>query len=180
MTDIATVAVNFEWRNVVNDLEQSRQTLQETMNFMAALAAGIEPVIGRGACSMAYSAGRTLGAQFARNSQRTNDLGTALAEVRNVLTEHDCLWQFEAFHPSTRPSLIIKGEDGSEEILLVFRDCMIRQSLFRYGHAQKGSLCYMMYGFFAGALEAIMGRRAELAIIHAGENACLKCLKVHA
>lgn len=68
------------------------------------------------------------------------------------------------------------GED--EEVLLVFRDCMIRQSLFRFGHAQRGSLCNMMYGFFAGGLERILGREANLEIIHAGENACYKRLRV--
>jgi predicted hydrocarbon binding protein len=63
-------------------------------------------------------------------------------------------------------------------MLLVFRDCMIRQSLLRFGHPQQGSLCNMMYGFFAGALETIMGKKATLEIRHAGENACLKMLTV--
>ena len=62
--------------------------------------------------------------------------------------------------------------------MLVFRDCMIRQSLFLFGHAQRGSLCNMMYGFFAGALENIMGRQSRLEILHAGENACYKRLTI--
>jgi hypothetical protein len=37
----------------------------------------------------------------------------------------------------------------------------------------------MMYGFFSGAIEKIMGKKATLDIIHAGENACLKRLTVH-
>ncbi len=57
---------------------------------------------------------------------------------------------------------------------------MIRQALFRFGHPQEGSLCNMMYGFFAGALESIMGKKATLEIKHAGENACLKVLTVQA
>ena len=68
--------------------------------------------------------------------------------------------------------------DEGAEVLLVFRDCMIRQSLFRFGHSQKGSLCNMMYGFFAGALQNIMGCESSLEIVHAGENACLKKLVV--
>ena len=36
----------------------------------------------------------------------------------------------------------------------------------------------MMYGFFAGALETIMGKKTTLEIRHAGENACLKMLTV--
>ncbi len=62
--------------------------------------------------------------------------------------------------------------------MLVFRDCMIRQSLFMFGHHQKGSVCTMMFGFFAGALEMIMGRQSTLDIVHAGENACYKKLTV--
>ena len=64
--------------------------------------------------------------------------------------------------------------------MLAFRDCMIRQSLFVYGHAQKGSLCNMMFGFFAGALENITGRKSDLEIVHAGENACYKRLTLRA
>ena len=60
----------------------------------------------------------------------------------------------------------------------MFRDCMIRQALYCYGHDQKGSLCYMMYGFFSGALDNIMGVRSKLEIVHAGENACLKRLQL--
>jgi len=60
--------------------------------------------------------------------------------------------------------------------MLVFRDCMIRQSLFRFGHAQKGSLCNMMFGFFAGALQNVMDRESILEIVHSGENACYKRL----
>jgi hypothetical protein len=36
----------------------------------------------------------------------------------------------------------------------------------------------MMYGFFAGALQNIMGRESSLEIVHAGENACYKKLVV--
>jgi len=52
--------------------------------------------------------------------------------------------------------------------MLVFRDCMIRQSLFMFGHAQQGSLCNMMFGFFSGALENIMGRSCQLTIVSCG------------
>jgi len=41
---------------------------------------------------------------------------------------------------------------------------MIRQALFCFGHAQRGSLCTTMYGFFSGALETITGSKAELEI----------------
>jgi predicted hydrocarbon binding protein len=145
------------------------------MNFLGALATGIEDAIGRPANSMAYVAGKRLGKKLSRNAEKTEDIEKALASVRAVLEANSCLWQFETIMPKGRKSLIETTEDG-DEILIVFRDCMIRQSLFSFGHHQKGSLCNMMFGFFSGALENITGRRSQLKIIHAGENACLKQL----
>jgi len=162
----------------VEAILKKRRTLQETMNFMAALSAGIEPILGRGADSMTMSAGRNLGRKFSDGARRTDDLLEAIDEVRNILVANHCLWGFEPFKPQGQAELITRNEKGEAQILLVFRDCMIRQALFRFGHPQRGSLCNMMYGFFAGALETIMGRKATLEIRHAGENACLKMLTV--
>lgn len=164
----------------IHEIGKRRRTLQETMNFMAALSAGIEPILGRGASSMTMSAGRNLGRKFSENAAKTDDLLTAINEVRRVLEENHCLWGFEPFKPKEQQELITTNENGELQMLLVFRDCMIRQSLFRFGHPQQGSLCNMMYGFFAGALEMIMGKKTRLEIKHAGENACLKVLTVTA
>ncbi len=162
----------------MEEILKKRRTLQETMNFMAALSAGIEPILGRGANSMTMSAGRNLGRKFSEGASRTNDLLEAVAEVRRILVNNNCLWNFEPFQPVGQDQLITQNDRGQSQMLLIFRDCMIRQSLFRFGHAQQGSLCNMMYGFFAGALESIMGKKATLEIKHAGENACLKVLTV--
>ena len=162
----------------IHEIRKKRRTLQETMNFMAALSAGIEPILGRGANSMTMSAGRNLGRKFSQDANRTEDLMSAIQEVRRVLESNNCLWGFEPFKPTAQEDMIVTNEKGEREILLVFRDCMIRQSLFRFGHPQQGSLCNMMYGFFAGALETIMGKKARLEIKHAGENACLKLLTI--
>ena len=164
----------------MEEILKKRRTLQETMNFMAALSAGIEPILGRGANSMTMSAGRNLGRKFSENAKQTDDLLEAVDEVRRVLVENNCLWLFEPFKPEGQAEMITKNEKGESQILLVFKDCMIRQALFRFGHPQQGSLCNMMYGFFAGALESIMGKKATLEIKHAGENACLKVLTVQA
>ena len=164
----------------IHEIRKKRRTLQETMNFMAALSAGIEPILGRGANSMTMSAGRNLGRKFSQDVNKTDDLLTAIEEVGRVLANNHCLWGFEPFKPGSQDELISINEDGERQMLLVFRDCMIRQSLFRFGHPQQGSLCNMMYGFFAGALENIMGKKARLEIKHAGENACLKILTVAA
>ena len=164
----------------IHEIRKKRRTLQETMNFMAALSAGIEPILGRGANSMTMSAGRNLGRKFSETAAKTDDLLAAVEEVRRVLEENHCLWEFEPFKPKSQAELITINGNGERQMMLVFRDCMIRQSLFRFGHPQQGSLCNMMYGFFAGALENIMGRKAKLEITHAGENACLKVLTVAA
>jgi len=164
----------------VEELLKKRRTLQETMNFMAALSAGIEPILGRGASSMTMSAGRNLGRKFSEGARHTDDLLEAIDEVRSILVANSCLWGFEPFKPVDQSELVAVTENGSRQVLLVFRDCMIRQALFRFGHPQQGSLCNMMYGFFAGALESIMGKKASLEIKHAGENACLKVLTVEA
>lgn len=162
----------------MDEILKKRRTLQETMNFMAALSAGIEPILGRGANSMTMSAGRSLGREFSEEAQKTDDLLEAIDEVRKILANNNCLWGFEPFKPASREQMITINEEGQKQIQLVFRDCMIRQALFRFGHPQEGSLCNMMYGFFAGALESIMGKKATLEIQHAGENACLKLLTV--
>ncbi|WP_457575258.1 hypothetical protein [Desulfomarina sp.] len=164
----------------MEEILKKRRTLQETMNFMVALSAGIEPILGRGANSMTMSAGRNLGRKFSEDARKTDDLLEAVEEVRNILVANSCLWGFEPFKPEGQEEFVCRNEKGDFEMLLVFRDCMIRQALFRFGHPQQGSLCNMMYGFFAGALESIMGKKATLTIKHAGENSCLKKLTVAA
>ena len=61
---------------------------------------------------------------------------------------------------------------------LVFRHCMVRCALFRYSHEQKQSLCMMNHGMFCGYLQNVLGKRAELLIVHAGQSACLKELVI--
>lgn len=161
----------------MDTLQEARWELQETMRFLGAVAAGIEDAVGQTANSITYLAGKELGHRFSEHARRTDDIEEALAEVRRILKDNHCLWEFEVFKPSSRPTLVETTADG-DSIMLVFRDCMIRQSLFTFGHPQKGSVCTMMFGFFAGALESIMGRQSTLDIVHAGENACYKKLTV--
>lgn len=155
-----------------------RDTLREAMGFLGALASGTEEALGARANRVSFAAGKRLGRKFTENAKRTTVLAEALEELRRVLDEAHCLWHFEVFVAS-REGLFADGtaEDG-DSVMLVFRDCMIRQSLFLFGHEQKGSLCNLMFGFFSGALEQITGKNATLEIVHAGENACLKRLVV--
>jgi predicted hydrocarbon binding protein len=147
------------------------------MVFLGAIASGTEQAIGESANSISYLAGVNLGKKLSEGIPHTNDIQQALVSTREVLEKNDYLWLFEPFKTHDQENLVKENEDGTE-VMLVFRDCMIRQSLFRFGHVQKGSLCNMMYGFFAGALQNIMGRESSLEIVHAGENACYKKLTV--
>ena len=154
-----------------------RLALQNAMVFLGAIASGTEQAIGESAGSITYLAGVHLGRRLSEGVPATEDIRQALDLTREVLQKNDYLWLFEPFKMHDQASVIRENEDGTE-VMLVFRDCMIRQSLFRFGHTQKGSLCNMMFGFFAGALQNIMGRESSLEIVHAGENACLKKLIV--
>lgn len=158
-------------------MSEQRLALQEAMVFLGAVASGLEEAIGESANGISYLAGVNLGKRLSEGAPRAETIEDALASVREVLHKNNYLWMFEPFQTHDRKEMVETGENG-DEVMLVFRDCMIRQSLFRFGHSQKGSLCNMMFGFFAGALQNIMGRDSSLEIIHAGENACYKKLVV--
>lgn len=160
----------------VTSLLNTRSSLQGAMGFLAAMAGGIEEAVGETAQSITYLAGVKLGKRFSQNARKTQNIHQALTELRTVLRDANCLWQFEVFTGDSETG--ITDEPEAEHVELVFRDCMIRQSLFLYGHQQKGSLCNMMFGFFSGALNSIMDRESKLEIKHAGENACLKRLSI--
>lgn len=154
-----------------------RLALQDAMVFLGAIASGTEQAIGESANSISYLAGVNLGKKLSEGVPHTDDIEEALSSTREVLDKNDYLWLFEAFKTHDQETLLREVDEGTE-VMLVFRDCMIRQSLFRFGHSQKGSLCNMMFGFFSGALQNIMGRDSSLEIVHAGENACYKKLLV--
>jgi predicted hydrocarbon binding protein len=159
------------------ETSQQRQALQDAMVFLGAIASGTEQAIGESANSISYLAGVNLGKKLSVGVPQTDDILKALDFTREVLKKNDYLWLFEPFKTHDQDTLVIEGDEGTQ-VMLVFRDCMIRQSLFRFGHTQKGSLCNMMFGFFSGALQNIMGRESSLEIEHAGENACYKKLIV--
>ena len=159
------------------ETNSQRLALQDAMVFLGAIASGTEEAIGESANSISYLAGVNLGKKMSEGVAHTGDILQALESTRAVLEKNDYLWLFETFKPHDQETLIQENAEGTQ-VMLVFLDCMIRQSLFRFGHTQKGSLCNMMYGFFAGALQNIMGMESSLEIVHAGENACYKKLIV--
>lgn len=151
--------------------------LQGLLVLMASLSEGLETVLGRGAGTVTFRAGRTFG--LSRKARRTtSDPIEALELLGQELKDAGIEWPFEIWKPSQQSSTVVR-ENGKTSLKLVFRHCIIRCALFRYGHEQKQSLCLMNHGVFCGQLQSILGRRADLEILHAGDSACLKTLVIH-
>jgi predicted hydrocarbon binding protein len=153
-------------------IAESRDELQGLLVVMASLSHGLEQVLGRGAETVTFRAGRTVGLKSGK-AEADGDLLAALAKVAEALKAGGIEWPFEVWKPASAENLVY-DKDGKQAVKLVFRNCMVRCALFRYGHEQKQSLCMMNHGFFCGYVQKFTGKRAELDILHAGENACLK------
>jgi len=151
---------------------ETRDELQGLLVVMASLSHGLEQVLGRGAETVTFRSGKTVGLK-SNIIEKETDLLVALGKVGEALKANGIEWPFEAWKPASEKSFIYE-KDGKLAVKLVFRNCMVRCALFRYGHEQKQSLCMMNHGLFCGYVQKITGKRAELDILHAGENACLK------
>ena len=151
---------------------ETRDELQGLLVVMASLSHGLEQVLGRGAETVTFRSGKTVGLK-SNISEKESDLLVALGKVDQALKANGIEWPFEAWKPAAEKSFTY-DKAGKLAVKLVFRNCMVRCALFRYGHEQKQSLCMMNHGLFCGYVQKITGKRAELEILHAGENACLK------
>lgn len=161
-----------------NDL--IRIKLQKGMVFMGALAKGAERLQKKASTAVGFIAGKKVGLKSISsvNVTQVEDPLEALGILSDSLAKIGIDWDFKPFKNSDMDSFI-EEKDGKKIIYLVFKDCMIRNVLFRYGHFQKESLCIMSHGIFSGALEAIMPKYGvELEIKHAGPNACYKILSL--
>lgn len=151
--------------------------LQGLLVFIASLSHGLENVLGRGAAPITFRAGRTIGLKTKASKTSTDPL-EALTLVGNQMKDLGIEWPFEVWNPEGKADPFYE-KDGKKALKLVFRHCMVRCSLFRYAHEQKQSLCMMNHGLFCGYLQSILGKRADLDIVHAGDSACLKELVIH-
>ena len=141
--------------------------------FVGALAHGAEQNLGQGSLSICSMAGKKFGIDAVKDVEQTDDPVKAVEVLMNALAERGIVWEFEPFAGEGDSAI---REDGNvKRMRLVFHTCMVRNALFRYGHEQKQSLCYMAHGVFAGAMERVMpNTTVDLEIVHAGPNACLK------
>ncbi len=153
------------------------QEVQGLMVFLASMAKGLEEVLGRGASAITYRAGRTSGRKTDVTASETGDLMKALDLVWEEMCRLGMRWHFEPYQMPGKTQLV-EEEDGKVKLHLVFDNCMVRCALFRHGHPQKLSLCLMNHGLFCGLVEKIHGGSANLEVLHAGENACLKVLTI--
>jgi hypothetical protein len=152
------------------------QRIQGLMIFLASAANGLENLLGSGAPSITFRAGRTAGLKAAAAAPKEPDVDKALPRVWDEMVKLGIRWAFEPYKKAADSSFWTTNERGEKQLHLVFRHCMVRSALFRYCHPQKLSLCHMNHGLFCGLLEKICGQRCRLDIVHAGENACIKTL----
>ena len=156
----------------------AREKIQKAMIFMGALAKGTEKLQKKASMAVGFMAGKKVGLKSisdAHTRQMAEPL-EALKLLDTALQNMGIQWEFKPFKYAHMDSFI-ETKDGKHYIYLVFKDCMIRNVLYHYSHAQKESLCIMSHGIFSGALEAIMpGYEVDLEIQHAGPNACYKIL----
>jgi hypothetical protein len=154
-------------------MSRELHTLHNVAYFVGALAHGAEQNLGRGSLSICSLAGKRFGSEAVEGVRQTEDSEEAVAILREALARQGIVWDFEPFAGERDSSM--ESDGATNKMRLVFRTCMVRNALFRYGHEQKQSLCYMAHGVFAGAMESIMpGTKVELDIVHAGPNGCLK------
>ncbi|MBD3277954.1 MAG: hypothetical protein GF388_06625 [Candidatus Aegiribacteria sp.] len=141
--------------------------------LLGALAHASEKNLGQSSHSICMLAGKKFGNEAVKDVEKTDDPEKAVKLLRKALEKRGIVWDFEPFQGEK--DNLIEQRDGADVMRLVFRTCMVRNSLFRYAHEQKESLCYMAHGVFAGAMEKVMpGKKVHLEILHAGPNACLK------
>ncbi len=154
-------------------MNNSIDTLHDVSCFVGALASASEKNLGQGSLSICALAGKKFGAAVVEETTEENDPLAAIRLLSEALTAKGIVWEFEPFAGAQTNAVTTEGT--KQKIRLVFHTCMVRNALFRYGHEQKRSLCYMSHGVFAGALEKILkGKKATLEILHAGPNGCLK------
>jgi predicted hydrocarbon binding protein len=159
----------------MNDISCIRAELKQVMYFLGALSSSLEQFYGKGANGTAFLAGKKLAKSYTVGEKVDKiDVLEAIDVSKKILKSNGFLWQLEIWKKKSDPDYIYYDKDGNTCVKIVFRDCMIRQALFNYGHEQKCSLCYIMYGFFSGLTENILGKKSELRVIHSGPNSCLK------
>jgi len=157
-------------------LEQMRGELHGLMVFCGSLAYGLEHVLGRGAASVNFRAGKNVGMK-SDITGKTDDMVEAVKILKASLEKRGINWGLQPWKPASE-SRYVYEVDGRQSMKLSFHNCMVRCTLFRFSHEQKLSMCQMEMGVLCGLFQKITGKRSVLKVLHAGENACLKELSL--
>lgn len=159
----------------MDDLAKKRLRLQHLMVFLGSVCDATEKVFGTSAGIMNARAARQLGARSVADREKVEagDLMAALEKVNLALSDIGLMWRVEPWKKQGQRDFVV-GDGEKTRLKVVFRDCLVRDSLFHYGHPQGEAFCQMAHGYYAGAVEGIAGGRVEVLLVHAGENACLK------
>jgi predicted hydrocarbon binding protein len=157
------------------EIDDYEEALHVLMKFVGSMASALEQVSGRGANAIVYQAGKRMGHDAGKLMEKTDNLENAMQELSQILGKE---FFFEMWKPSSQESFTIE-RSGETEVKLLFRDCVVRQTLRRTGLPQKGPLCYLLYGYMVGAVEEVMDIKGKLDIDHVGPNACLKTLTIN-
>ena len=116
----------------IDDYEEALHVL---MKFVGSMSSALEQVSGRGANAIVYQAGKRMGHEAAKMVEKTDDLEKAMQELSEVLGIE---FYFDMWKPAGQDEYTI--EKGNETIVkLIFRDCVVRQTLRRDRTAPKGT-----------------------------------------
>ena len=84
---------------------ETRDELQGLLVVMASLSHGLEQVLGRGADTVTFRAGKTVGLKSGI-THKESDILIALGKVGEALKANGIEWPFEAWKPASETSFI--------------------------------------------------------------------------
>jgi hypothetical protein len=163
----------------VMDVTRQRGQLQGLLVLMGSLSHGLETVLGRGAATVTFRAGRTVGLK-ADVRERTADVERALVLVGEELRAVGIVWPFELWKPAAASSFFY-DKDGKQTARLVFPELHgAKLALPLRPRAAAVALPDEPRPVLRLPAEDPGGKRVvRPRDLNAGENACLKELIVH-
>jgi predicted hydrocarbon binding protein len=165
---------DYEIEFALREKEDFERSMQALMDIVGATVGTLESVAGMGARAMSYMAGKSLGKRIGNMLGRQPDVETAI----DALTERmGDAWKIEMWKPAAEKDMVKKTAKGLQ-CKLLFKDCIVRQTLEREAIPQKGTMCYLTNGYVCGALEVMLGMKGKIDFLHSGNNACLKELNL--
>jgi predicted hydrocarbon binding protein len=153
------------------------ETTQGNMTFLSSMGNAMEHLVGRGARSITFRAGRATGMKRKVKHKEPDDLLAAIKAVQQEVYDFGMDWELEAYKKAADKDFI--SDDGENLIVkLAFRNCLVRSCQAIYGQPLKTSLCLVNHGVFCGLLQQVYGAFSDYEFIHSGENACIGVVKV--